>query len=365
MEVFFSISGYLITDIILSRSHRSANFYQVYFLRRVLRIWPLYFAVLPVACAFHYALWKVGDGQSLSLWPELLQTITFTQNLELLTSLGGNGADVSVEYPVTFMHAWSVAVEEQFYVVAAFALPWAVRTRYRGILAGILLVLPLGALVIRAAGAHPWLLISRMDGFALGGLLAIALHHRQLLPRVLADGLQRYGLRAVVFGLLLAGGAGGLIYALTSYTYDDLSPEWGIGATTSTLRIALATSAFAMLGTGCVGICVLNRDSRATKGLRATWLVHLGRISYSTYLWHIPIFGFAYFLLPKYLGIPSHEVAMLIAVPFVLAVSHVSWLLIERPFVRLGRQMKYSTRVDGRAEVSPGSDDSIRSTSHV
>jgi peptidoglycan/LPS O-acetylase OafA/YrhL len=211
-----------------------------------------------------------------------------------------------------FDHTWSLAIEEQFYLVwpvLLLALLRGVRSHRR--LAAGLLTAAAGSLVARLTLA--WLgeaLIriyvgtdTHADGLLLGAALAMWCHAR--------------GGKVPAFWRRVGGaGAGlGLLWLLV------VAPQ--------TPGYAWGVSAVAACATGGVICALLARDALLTRWLAAVWLVWIGRISYGVYLWHWPIFGQL---------LPPGEATMslgrtLLAWALTFAVAGLSYWLVERRFL--------------------------------
>ena len=155
VDLFFVLSGFLITSIIL-RHGSSPGFLKSFYVRRALRVWPIYYALIAVLIVLSPLLARPTH------WAGLPYTLTFTQSLPLYWSM------ISPTFSDYFGHSWTLAVEEQFYLLWPPLVLIAGRKR-----------LPLLALVclavssfLRLRGFNITLLGARSDGLALGGLLA-------------------------------------------------------------------------------------------------------------------------------------------------------------------------------------------------
>ena len=155
VDLFFVLSGYFITTNVL-KNRRTPGFLGVFFTRRALRIWPAYYLALAVCLVLNRSLkWDARPDA----WPQYL---TFTQNLQAywkvpLPSFSG-----------MFVHTWTLAIEEQFYLLWPVLLCRAGRRT----LLGVILTFAALPTVGRALGYSPYLLLTRCDGLALGALLA-------------------------------------------------------------------------------------------------------------------------------------------------------------------------------------------------
>ncbi len=158
VDLFFVLSGYLITSIIL-RQLDQPRFLRRFWTRRALRIWPTYYVLLAFICVRASC-----QGNSPRL-DALLEHLSFTQNVPYYWEGAVPG------FPYGAQQTWSLAIEEQFYLV------WPILI----VLAGRAMVVPLAvwlllsAIAARWAGLYPIVALSRCDGLALGTILAATL----------------------------------------------------------------------------------------------------------------------------------------------------------------------------------------------
>ena len=161
VDLFFVLSGYLITSIILDHGG-SAGFLRSFYVRRGLRTWPVYYLVVAFLCCVSPLLARP------CLWPSLPFTLTYTQGLTRIWPASG------VPFSRYLAHTWSLAIEEQFYLVWPALVLLAGR---RGLLP-LGFVCAIGSVYARSRGIW-WDLCGRSDGLILGGLLAAVHYHRQ------------------------------------------------------------------------------------------------------------------------------------------------------------------------------------------
>jgi len=246
VNLFFVLSGFLITSILLE-ARTKEKYFRNFYGRRALRIWPVYALVLVVV--YLNAPWFVGPSvtEAVKTAPWLAY-IFFVQNLFHLA------------LPPSIGPTWSLAIEEQYY----FA--WAPMVRFLRrpwMLASVLLVAFAGSPLL---DHHPWLTpthtLIHLDGIALGSLLSLGLHTLPLSRRVWLW----IGLIATVIGF---------------------SATATIAGGTRFLDTALAV-AFA----GCVLAAIASTGARnpLNATLRRGPLAFYGRISYGLYMIHIMIF---------------------------------------------------------------------------
>ncbi len=254
VDLFFVLSGYLITSIILEHQE-SPRFLGRFYLRRGLRIWPIYYLSLLVLLVLGPYLPRPTD------WGRLAAYLTYTQNVERCWSATAR------EFSWYFNHTWTLAIEEQFYLF----WPALVRLAGRRRVAILALAMLSASVVARGCGVHWWTLLGRSDGLALGALLATGLRDRARLEWWLAGHRRGLGFLAVV-----AAGYLGVVAARGGLPGHGM-PLWP------------ATTVLAINGlfVGAVGLVVLNTGRPALGWLRRRRLVYLGRISYGLYLYHM------------------------------------------------------------------------------
>ena len=250
MNLFFVLSGFLITSILLEsrqRPHYFRNFYG----RRVLRIWPVY--VLLLVVVYLEAPWFIGPtiSEAVKTAPWLAY-LFFVQNLFHLT------------LPPAVSPTWSLAIEEQYYFLWAptvrfLTRPWMLTAA----LAAALIASPL----LRHANLHwmtPTNTLIHLDGIACGSLLALGLHTLGLSRRVWL----LIGIGGLVVGLLAAGTiAGG-----TAFLDSALTVGFG--------------------GAVLAAIASTGARNPLNAALRRGPLAFYGRISYGLYMIHISVFIF-------------------------------------------------------------------------
>ena len=308
VDVFFVISGYLITTLLIEDLKAGrfsiADFYE----RRAKRILPALFFVAIVCIPFAIA-WMVpedliGFGKSLVAVGTFSSNIFFWQESDYFSP-------VSEEMPL--LHTWSLAVEEQYYLLFPLILAvfWIFGSRrlFWGILAASLVSLAVSEWSLtHAPEANFYLPHTRAWELFTGSLLALYIHH---------NGVQRSNLLSVL----------GLTSVLVSvFIYDGETPFPGIYALLPVLGTALIIL-YAATGTWVARLLSLRG------------FVFMGLISYSFYLWHQPLFAFARV---RSLHEP-HEALMLTLVFASLALAIITWKYVETPFrksLRISRSRK-------------------------
>ncbi|WP_368655537.1 acyltransferase family protein [Castellaniella ginsengisoli] len=301
VDVFFVISGYLITGILLRELNAGTFSLVTFYERRARRILPALFLVLLVCIPFGwllmdpYAFWRLGQG--------LMAVTVFVSNILFWRTTDYFAA--TLENPL--LHTWSLGVEEQFYIFFPLFL-WLVWRYARAWLWLSILSVAVASLAISQWGVQTgrlvaafYLIPSRAFELLLGALVALAAF-RGRIPNLsvwFAESLAWIGLGAVVWAVVMFSGG-------TPF------PGWH----------ALVPS----LGTALI-LAFVRTDGVLGRVLSWRVMVGLGLISYSAYLWHQPVFAFVHIA-----GWSPGLGASLGLVVVSLLLAWVSWRYVERPF---------------------------------
>ncbi|WP_235905661.1 acyltransferase family protein [Tautonia marina] len=327
VQIFFVLSGYLIATLLLrERSRYGRVDLRAFWVRRLLRIWPLYYLVILI-CWSLMPLIRSGVGLGPRMWsPEALAQLPY-----FLLFLGNWSMGFQGPLPADSAGVlWSICVEEQFYLVVPLLIAW-VGPRSRGVLIALMMA---AAIVARYAlalsEANPLLLrfntIVHLDTLLAGVALALVTHR---LPDLGRSGLW-IGRAVVVLGLValftvpLARG-GPWSQAI------DYILIWGWAVA----LVAWAASA---------------RDPW-TALLRRPTLVWLGKISFGLYLFHEIALGIAEWIGFALRSIPDiGPIVTLMAPALTVGLAALSYSRFERPFLRLKDRW---TRVPSRPVDPP------------
>lgn len=328
VDVFFVISGYLITRLLTPAPGHAAPGLAEFYIRRARRILPALLVttsiVALVAVILLLPLDLIRFGKYMAAAAAGIANINALHDANYFDS----GA-----FGVPLIHYWSLAVEEQFYLVYPAALLILARylPRHRATAVAVAACASLAACVW-GSYYHPgqtfYLAPPRGWELLLGALVALSGEFRLILPQVLVRSLRH----PLVCELLAVASV--LAIAAAVYSYDSYSRYPGV----LTLAPCLATAALIATGT--------SRATWIARVLSVRPLVFTGQISYSLYLWHLPVLVFfTYFIIEA----PSTaQVIGVFALSYALAV--VSWRRVEKP-VR-NRSVLSSNRSFGVAAIT-------------
>ena len=320
VDLFFVLSGFLITGILFDSRGRPGAV-KSFYARRVLRIFPLYYGLL--ISLFLLDRWTGAAGP----WVEKIQGDQAWHWLYLSNFLAARDGWAGIR---GVGHLWSLAIEEQFYLLWPFAVLFLARKHLLPLCLGMLGVSFATRLAMVYLGVSPIavyaLTFTRWDGLAVGAMIAIVARQRGGL-----DLLARWSLPVLVTGSLATLG----FLAAAPYR--------------SHYGVATQTTGYAVLALTFGALLVLTvrarEGSRLHRSLSAPGLRFFGRYSYGIYVLHGPLLswlaavGFSPALMPKVWGsaLPGQALFAAGALAATTAVALVSWHLVEKPFLSLKR----------------------------
>ncbi|MFZ0246582.1 acyltransferase family protein [Candidatus Binatus sp.] len=334
VDLFFTLSGYLITRLLLREREQTGDInLRAFYARRTLRIWPLYYFSL----AFAFLLTRIPA--SIASAPPHLADVFAPMRLSTyffmaIFLFNFNFANSLFYSPLPFMaHLWSISVEEQFYLF----WPWFARYVPRRRIVVIPIVMLAVACITRATlpvklGTLDWNnTFTRLDPIAVGILIA-------LIPRLNPP-------PALRLALVLIGFASWLF---ASY-------YCGLPFQVSTLKVSMGFPAVA-LGSGAFLLATLGAKSLRSGSALVRRLIYLGKISYGLYVYNtiatltgmLFLYRGAFGTLvaaghPPWSALPIY---ILLAFGLNVALAAVSYRWLEAPFLRLKERF---TRVPSRA----------------
>jgi peptidoglycan/LPS O-acetylase OafA/YrhL len=310
VDLFFVLSGYLITAIVL-RHGSSKGFLRSFYVRRGLRVWPLYFLVVGLVVVFTPVL------RAPAHWASLPRTLTFTQSVSLYWSR------TETPFIAYLLHTWTLALEEQFYLLWP-AVVLVVGPRR---VVPLALACAVGSFGMRSAGFDWTLLAARCDGLALGGLLAA------LLASGHPTGRARHVFRLGLAGVVGAGLA--TLLAVRGFSRLETLPI-------TPPRLGVMILAFNLVWLGTVGLTVLESGHPALAGLRRPGLCWLGQISYGLYLIHHVLLCIARDLCLAFGQWRAPRWLLFFTIALSIAVAGLSHRYFEAPILRWKRRFSYA-----------------------
>lgn len=299
VDVFFVISGYLITTLLLQSIDAGQYSILDFYDRRARRILPALFTVMAATALLAFPIMLPTQIEEFS--KSLAAVTLFLSNFYFMSQVGYFSPDAELQ---PLLHTWSLAVEEQFYLLFPPLLALLCRGRRQRVMP-VLLVLALISLALSIWGAteNParnfFFTFSRMWELLAGSMAALALHRKDIPGN----------------GLAAAAGLGLILVSLVWFDAAVLFPSaWTIVPVIGTVLVIV----FSRPGSFVGGVL----------GLRP--LVGVGLISYSAYLWHQPLFALA----RLYCVAEPSIVVMLGLAATSLGLAWATWAWIEQPFRR-------------------------------
>ena len=303
VDIFFVVSGYLISSIILTDLENNnfsiKNFYE----RRARRILPALYVVLLSSALIAWFLF-LPDAMVL-FSKSLVAASTFTSNIYFWRTSGYFDAANELK---PLIHTWSLAVEEQYYILFPLLLILFFKIRKKIIAPLLLILLVLSIcysqwLSTRYPAFNFYMLPTRIWELLIGALIAIYLKRSISSKNDLVDQIGSF--------------AGLLLITMSVFLYTDKTPFPGI---------------FALVPTVGAGLIIIFATDKTLIGklLSTRLFVGIGLISYSAYLWHQPIYAFS----REYL-IEVSLLETLVLTLICFACAYLSWRFIENPFRRI------------------------------
>jgi peptidoglycan/LPS O-acetylase OafA/YrhL len=317
VDLFFVLSGYLITGILLD-SRESPRFFRSFYMRRALRIFPLYFTFVG---AFVYLISPRIPGPPSDLASRQVWLWTYLGNIDIALHHGYSAAGSNANV------LWSLSIEEQFYFLFPVAI-YLLSRRGVGVLAVGLIVLSIAARAVLARADESWYMgyfmtVARLDGLGLGAVLALLARSAHALDRLAPIA------RALILPLAAC------VLAVTIRSHGFRYTDWSalvLGMPAMTLIYA---AVLLLTITPSAGIVFARVFEHAA-------LRFLGKYSYSLYIWHTMTGGFVrragvkqtHLLDLLHSGLAASLGVLVVKILVSIGVAMLSYRLIERPFLR-------------------------------
>jgi peptidoglycan/LPS O-acetylase OafA/YrhL len=306
VDIFFVISGYLITGLIATGIENNTFTFTDFYTRRIKRIFPAYIVVALLTLIGSSYLLIPNDYVLFT--SSLAASWVFVSNIFFSLSSWGYFGSRTEEFPL--LHTWSLSVEEQFY----FVFPTILILLYRYFRTQLIPVLVVMGILCVAyseykTGQKPtyFLLTTRAHELIIGALAFFISQRRPVQNLLVSNVLALLGV-----GLML----GSLFLINRNTAFPGIN------------------SLYPCLGTALV-IYACSMDNAITPLLKHKWMVAMGLISYSLYLWHWPIFSFLRY---RKIELSFGVAAAAVALTFILA--YLTWKFIETP-IRKNKNMRF------------------------
>jgi len=296
VDVFFVISGYLITSIIYSELVLKKFSYSNFYLRRIRRILPALFFMVFVSIVLSF--FALVPFQMVDFSESVFATAIGLSNFYFMSQINYFAGDAELQ---PLLHTWSLAIEEHYYLLFPFLLSLAYKKKLNILL--LILILILFSFLISEVGRYYhsdrnfFITFSRFWELGVGSAIAIILSHQEI---------RKNNLFAVI---------GFIMIILPIFLYDHSA------------HFPSPLTLVPVLGTSFV-ILYSKTNTFLYRLLTTKTLVGIGLISYSLYLWHQPIFAFSKMVSIEILQ--TYQTLMLI--PLIFLISFLSWKFIEQPF---------------------------------
>jgi peptidoglycan/LPS O-acetylase OafA/YrhL len=313
VDVFFVISGFLISRIILNHLKTNTFSFRDFYARRINRIFPALFTVLIVCKIFGWFALYPDEYQHLNL--NILAGLTFISNFLLWSESGDYFDKTTIEKPL--MHLWSLSIEEQFYIIWPLLLWVSSRYRFNFLHHFLFIAVTSFGLNIYLASADSiadfYSPLTRFWEFIAGAMIARINLYDQLKVNIFVfkhkTEIIARRLRSVtsIFGMLL------ILISLLFINPAMNFPSW----------VALLPV------TGASFVIFAGPNAWINKTLLSCKLsIWLGRISYPLYLWHWPLLSFTLIIAEDNLSRKTRIIILIVSI----ILAWLTNLFIEQPF---------------------------------
>lgn len=317
VDLFFVLSGFLITSILLGLREEK-HYFTIFYSRRILRIFPPYYLGLAVYIAVCAAMGRLG---AFALW---FQYLFYYTSLYVHDPMQVHGVTQNLPWAVAqgLGVLWSLSVEEIYYTVWAPVVRFMKERAFRATLIAMIVAAPTLRWVWYVPGHLEYFTFyCRMDALAYGSAVALLVRHRRVSPLAWAEKDRLFDRLAIV-----AVPSAALFFAIAGGSPDNHLVE--------TMGVLLADVSFAL-----VLYAAIRREGGNqlwVRLLRARWLRSVGMVSYSLYLFHYPLLVVSHDLVTK-LQLPKRADALgmdMLGLVLTFSVAYGLWYGLESRILR-------------------------------
>ena len=325
VDLFFVLSGFLIGGILLD-ARNSPSYFKTFYARRVFRIIPIYYLwivayLVLLSVAGSFVRLHSNSGLMMARGLPIYAHFLFLQNMMVIPFAGLTGA--------WFSHLWSLAVEEQFYLLSPLVIRLLSNRPLTIFLKCLILAVPLMRIIFLLLHANLWLVSvlmpCRADSLAIG-MLAAAYWRKEGSRRWLS------AQSGILYGLLVAFFLG----VLALWKWSPQAETWGMESIGFTWLAAFYVVILL--------IVLVRKESLIARLARMGWLREIGKVSYCIYIIHLVVNVICHSLLRR--ASPGTQdwrgaAVTLFSAILTFCIARISWKIFEGPLVYFGRSFRY------------------------
>lgn len=333
MDLFFILSGFLIAGGLYDVRDKP-NYFRTFYLRRILRIFPLYYAVVGAFLVVRLVAWAGGLDALYWLIQRPISTLNAADGrwwASYLLYLQNFAMAYTGEYGAYWLSpTWSLAVEEQFYLGLPLLMRYVPLQRLRTTVIGFIIAAPLlrfGFALTPYSNATAQYVLTpfRFDALGFGVLTALLYRDAEAWAWLVHQRQWWWAILAATSGFLF------LIYSRRLSFYAPA-------------QIAAFYAAQAVAYTMLFWLVLTHRRGRLAGFFRWSGFVAVGTFSYGLYLLHVPVLGLAHAVVfggAPNLDTPARILTTVTAAAVALGAAKLSWTYFEEPFIQRGRRFRY------------------------
>lgn len=334
VDLFFVLSAFLVTHLLCAElSHKKDISLSKFYLRRALRIWPLFFLVLTAVCFVCplFAPHKASHLYGLFLTNIALPLYTFSGNFALSVHFGdmqnyasASGLDFML-FVTLLCPFWSLCIEEQFYLIWGLVVKTVGNVRTLAFVTATLIVVGFLArlylLINRGEAAFTWYYMHslwHLDTIMFGAMLAVVLNRRPQIFECLRSGWLPAALTVTAVATFLA--------------IVNFAP----GIDTGSYWLAPVMTTVSL--TGALMVALVLHWSPLSKLMSTKWLTEVGKLTFGMYVFHYAVIWYARTYLNLNVTGLNGVWSLVVSFALIYCTARLSWQFIEKPMQKLRRR---------------------------